>query len=55
MGIKIVENNEREDASEGTLALMKRWREVTKPEDNRRRVNGSGTIPQEREKPNKRR
>ena len=37
MDIKTVENIEREDPSERTQALMKRWREITKPGDYRYR------------------
>ena len=35
MDIKAVERTEREDPSEETLALTKRWREITQPGDHR--------------------
>ena len=35
MDIKMMENIEREDPSQKTLALLNRWRKITKPGDYR--------------------
>ena len=56
MNIKTVENIEREDPSEETLALTKRWREITKLGDYRytheqwKRYNHPRTLKAEQKK-----